>query len=253
MEMRIGAAIVGAIMWAALTACGGPKALGEETTMETMVSFRTKELDVATLRALVDDAAFAKVMSLDIAKHPLGAEALAVLATSPNAAGLRSLNARQIAAGDAGAKALAGSASVGVETLYLGDNGITPAGVQSLLASELASKLEILHLDQNPLGNEGAMALGSATRLARLKYLDLTSTGVGDEGVKALVASPRLGALEELVLTFNDVTPAAFEGLLSPTALPALRVLTVSQGSLDKVTLHKLANARPGLTVELAP
>jgi len=246
----VGGVVAGLLM----AACGEKKAKDErEGEMETMVTFRGKPLEIAQLRSLVEDEAFARVISLDIAKHELGPEGLGAVSASPHAGGLRSLNARATGAGDVGVGALARSGSVRAQDLYLGDNGVTATGIEALAGSEALRAATLLQLDQNPIGDAGAKALAASPQVEGLVELHLSLSKIGDEGARALVASPRLRSLEQLVLQFNPFGPDALSGLLEPSALPALRSLTVSPESLDEASRAALKKARPGLELITAP
>jgi len=72
--------------------------------------------------------------------------------------------------GDAGVSAL-GESLWPLESLRLGSNGITDAGVLALLDQAEIASLKLLHLSNNPITDRGALALASSPYLDGLSSL----------------------------------------------------------------------------------
>src|SRR5262249_7996717 len=76
----------------------------------------------------------ARLTGLDLSHNPIGTVGARLLASSPNAGGLKWLNLKGCAIDDAGAQALAKSPHLGnLETLWLMHNPIGPAGLRALI------------------------------------------------------------------------------------------------------------------------
>jgi Ran GTPase-activating protein (RanGAP) involved in mRNA processing and transport len=166
---------------------------------------------------------------------------MAHLADSPHLRRLRILALYRNNLGDAGAEHLARAGWLsGVQTLELGDNGLSGRGVRALAlstafhpvclrlgnnqpdaealsalaSSPSAARLVNLALDSCQLGTQAAAALADATGLGALRCLDLNDNPLGDEGAAELARASWLGHLAGLKVNGCGLTPAG-EELLS--------------------------------------
>ncbi|MER7188206.1 hypothetical protein ABT404_53620 [Streptomyces hyaluromycini] len=117
---------------------------------------------------------------LDLCKQGVGAAGAALIAEAlgEGPTPVRHLLLGTDALGDEGAEAVAGSGA-GVETLYLGCNGIT-AGGACRIADQLRASPQVVTgvwLKRNPLGAGGGQAAAELIESARsLRTLDLAQT-----------------------------------------------------------------------------
>jgi hemoglobin-like flavoprotein/Ran GTPase-activating protein (RanGAP) involved in mRNA processing and transport len=166
-----------------------------------------------------------------------------VLASSPFARRLKTLDVSDNALGDAGLAAMIGATHLsGLRVLRLARNGIGAAG--SMLLGGAPPDLGVLDLSANPLGPAGAAALALVVPRLELASIDVSGCGIGDEALAQILAgSPsleRLGAAESgvspaLVAHLSSVGPGRLQevdlsgnglpadSLLDLAALPALR------------------------------
>ena len=126
-----------------------------------------------------------------------------------------------------------------LQTLMLGDSGLTDEGLQHL--SRLR-RLEYLYLG----GNEGVTGEGlkALSGLSQLELLDLSGTRVPDEGLRHLRG---LTMLSKLDLSCTPVTDAAIDDIV---ALPALKQISLIYTGLTADGVAKLEARRPKLRVD---
>ncbi|WP_190080651.1 ribonuclease inhibitor [Streptomyces longisporoflavus] len=191
---------------------------------------------------------------LDLCKQSLGAEGAALVAEAlrgDGAAGaegrspVRHLLLGTDGLGDEGAAVAAQAASgdagpTGVETLYLGCNGIT-AGGACRIADQLRASPQVVTgvwLKRNPLGAQGGAAAGELIESVRaLRTLDLVQTGLDAAGtavlVDALLAAADAGRrVERVFLGGNALGPRGAVPLGELIARGGVRELYVSAAGL---------------------
>lgn len=154
--------------------------------------------------------------------------------------------------GDAGAATVAASAgSTGVETLYLGCNGIT-AGGACRMADQLRGSPQAvgaLWLKRNPLGPAGGAAAADLVEAApRLRTLDLVQTGLTAAGlvrlVDALIAAAGNGRrFERIYLGGNPLGAPGGEALAGLITAGAVEELYVSAAGLGDAGADALSGA----------
>lgn len=165
--------------------------------------------------------------------------------------------------GDQGAATVAAAAGPkGLETLYLGCNGVTAGGVcrmaDNLRASPQAAATGVgaVWLKRNPLGPAGGPAAAQLVEAAPgLRTLDLVQTGLDPDGLAplaaALLAAPAAGrGFDRLHVGGNRLGPAGAAALAPLLAAGALAELSLSAAGLgdagaDLLTAA-LAAAPPG-------
>ncbi|MEV8314259.1 ribonuclease inhibitor [Streptomyces sp. NPDC059900] len=188
---------------------------------------------------------------LDLCKQSLGAEGAALVADALRGEGaevrfpVRHLLLGTDGLGDEGAAIAAEAASgeagpTGVETLYLGCNGITASGA-CRVADQLRASPQVvtgLWLKRNPLGPPGGAAAGELIASVRtLRTLDLVQTGLDAAGaavlVDALLAAADTGRrVERVFLGGNALGTAGAAPLAALVAGGGVRELYVSAAEL---------------------
>lgn len=206
---------------------------------------------------------------LDLCKQSIGARGAALVAGALRAdraehePAVRHLLLGTDALGDEGAAVAAAAATgeagpTGVETLYLGCNGIT-AGGACRIADQLRASPQVvtgLWLKRNPLGPGGGAAATELIESVRtLRTLDLVQTGLDAAGTAvladALLAAAGNGrAVERVFLGGNPLGPSGAAPLAELIARGAVRELYVSAAGLgDEGALliaQALERAEPG-------
>lgn len=189
---------------------------------------------------------------LDLCKQGLGARGAAlvaeVLAQGPSP--VRHLLLGTDALGDDGAAAVAGTGA-GVETLYLGCNGITSGGA-CRIADQLRASPRVVTgvwLKRNPLGGGGGRAAAELIEAAgSLRTLDLVQTGLDASGVlvlaDALLAAAGNGRrIERLFVGGNPLGARGAEALAALIEAGAIDELYVSAARLGDAGALRLADA----------
>ncbi len=158
----------------------------------------------AGFQALVASPALAELEALNVTGNRIGPGGLAVL--QDRLPKLRSLVLTSNNLETGGITALAGWKHLrNLETLYLGNCGLTTVGVGHLLDAGPLTKLVKLALASNKLGNEiGATLAGKAMQLPALRHLDLQRTGIGTVGATQ-VSQALLPALKRIDLRANRI------------------------------------------------
>jgi uncharacterized protein (TIGR02996 family) len=149
--------------------------------------------------------ALANVRALNVTSNRLGPDAVAALGN--HLPSCRSLVLTNNKIENAGITGLTKWKHLGkLETLYLGNCGLTAAGVQRLLDGPPLASLGKLALADNKLGNEiGGMFESKARQLPALRHLDLVKTGLQTAGAKPLT---RLSQVKKLDLRSNRIDAA---------------------------------------------
>lgn len=198
---------------------------------------------------------------LDLCKQSLGAEGAALVAdalrgSAEQRPAVRHLLLGTDGLGDEGA-ALAAAATTGeagptgVETLYLGCNGIT-AGGACRIADQLRASPQVVTgvwLKRNPLGPQGGAAATELIQSVRtLRTLDLVQTGLDAAGAAvladALLAAAGTGRrVERVFLGGNQLGPQGAAPLGELIALGGVRELYVSAAQLGDGGVLLLAQA----------
>ena len=204
-----------------------------------------ERLDFAAGTALPDGR-------LDLCKQALGAVGAAMVADalSQGPSPVRHLLLGTDALGDDGAAAVAG-AGTGVETLYLGCNGVTEGGA-CRIADQLRASPQVVTgvwLKRNPLGGGGGRAAAELIDAARsLRTLDLVQTGLDAAG--ATVVADALSAaagngrrIERLFVGGNPLGEAGARALAEVIAAGAVDELYVSAARLGDGGALSLAAA----------
>lgn len=145
---------------------------------------------------------------------------------------------------------MAGSGA-GVETLYLGCNGIT-AGGACRIADQLRASPQVVTgvwLKRNPLGGGGGRAAAELVESARsLRTLDLVQTGLDADGAAVLADALLVAAdggrrIERLFVGGNPLGEAGARALAAAVAQGAVDELYVSAARLGDAGALLLADA----------
>lgn len=205
-----------------------------------------RRLDFAAGTALPDGR-------LDLCKQQLGPGGAAEVARALRPDGpVRHLLLGTDGLGDAGAAAVAERAGeAGVETLYLGCNTLTSAGVCSLADNLRASPSAVtgVWLKRNPLGaGAGDAAARLLAQVRELRTLDLVQTGLEPSGAaalaEALVAAARDGRpVERLYAGGNPLGPAGARALAPVVAAGACGELYLAAAGLGDAGAAELTGA----------
>lgn len=167
-----------------------------------------------SLRGKLSSARLRGVRALEL-RVAAGGDAVALdLAESPNLSGLRELNLQ------------ASSWPVPGLTLYTGlpaTHLLTAAGARALAAAPQLAGLEELVLAQNAIGSGGVKALVNAPW--KLELLDVSANQLDDEALVAIAGAAGLGSLKTLILGSGQFTPKGLEALAKSRALPVLEAL----------------------------
>lgn len=189
---------------------------------------------------------------LDLCKQALGPEGGARVAEALRPGLLRHVLLGTDGLGDAGAVLVTdGVVRSGVETLYLGCNGITAGGTCSI-AERIAGSPSVVRavwLKRNPLGRAAGTAGAVLVEAARdLRTLDLVQTGLDATGAQVLadalvVAAAGGRAVERLYVSGNDLGPAGARALAGVVAAGAVRELYAAAARLGDGGARALADA----------
>ncbi|MCX4820627.1 ribonuclease inhibitor [Streptomyces sp. NBC_01142] len=184
---------------------------------------------------------------LDLCKQALGPEGAALIAEAlRSSAGESPSPVRQLllgtdGLGDEGAATVAEkTVGAGVETLYLGCNGITAGGACRIADSLRASEHLVggVWLKRNPLGTGGGQAAAELIAAASaLRTLDLVQTGLDPAGLavlaEALLTAAAAGRhIERIFIGGNPLGPAGAAPLAALIAGGAVGELYVSAAQL---------------------
>lgn len=193
---------------------------------------------------------------LDLCKQALGPEGAAAVAEAlrqaPATGAVRHLLLGTDGLGDTGAAAVTErTGGTGVETLYLGCNGITAGGACRIADNLRASPQAVtgVWLKRNPLGGGAGEAGAGLVESARsLRTLDLVQTGLDPAGLAvladALVVAARSGrAVERLFVGGNALGTAGAACLGTVITAGAVAELYVSAAGLGDEGALVLAEA----------
>jgi hypothetical protein len=195
---------------------------------------------------------------LDLCKQDVGPDGAAlVMAALPAPlprvpAPVRHLLLGTDALGDAGAATVAaGAGTSGVETLYLGCNGITAGGACRMADQLRASPQAVsaVWLKRNPLGPAGGAAGADLVEAAALlRTLDLVQTGLTVDGlarvVDALIAAAGAGRrFERIYVGGNPLGALGAEALARLVSVGAVGELYVSAAGVGDAGADALSDA----------
>ncbi|MFE5613942.1 hypothetical protein [Streptomyces sp. NPDC056524] len=193
---------------------------------------------------------------LDLCKQALGPEGAALIAEAlgetAGPARVRHLLLGTDGLGDEGAADVAEkTVGAGVETLYLGCNGITAGGACRIADSLRASEHVVsgVWLKRNPLGTQGGSAAADLVAAASgLRTLDLVQTGLDPAGLavlaEALLAAAASGRrIERLFAGGNPLGRAGAVPLAALLSAGAVAELYVSAARLGDDGALLLADA----------
>lgn len=190
---------------------------------------------------------------------PLAPPSLTGKLSSGRLRGVRALELRVAAGGDAAALDLAESPNLeGVRalnlqasawpvpdlTLYTGAPAthlLTAVGARALAAAPQLLGLTQLVLASNALGNEGVQALVNAPW--ELELLDVSTNQLDDAALLEIAGAGRLGSLKTLILGSGKFTPKGLEALAKSKALPALETLEFDGSELGPKGIDALFRA----------
>jgi hypothetical protein len=190
---------------------------------------------------------------------PLAPPSLTGKLSSPRWRGVRALELRIPAGGDAAALDLAASENLsGLReldlqasswpvpdlTLYTGVSSthlLTAAGARALASAPHLASLTHLRLAPNAIGSEGVKALVNAPW--KLELLDVSTNQLDDVALLAIAESPQLGSLKSLVLGSGIFTPKGLEALAKSKALPSLETLEFDGSQLGPKGLAAFLSA----------
>ncbi len=155
-------------------------------------------------KALIESPALTNVQALNVTGNRIGPEGIATLQSHLPACRALVLTNNKLE--NAGITGLTQWKHLGqLETLYLGNCGLTAAGVDRLLDGPPLGKLVKLALADNKLGNDvGATFAAKAHKLPALRHLDLVKTGIGTTGAKH-VAEALLPTVKKIDLRSNRI------------------------------------------------
>jgi len=220
----------------------GPNPYGKYYFIDTITTFEE-------FRSLIEGPAFADADSLRYGKLAFGDRGLEVIASSSHVGNLRRVYAEDTGATDIGLRALAYSATLQLEQLYLSRNSISADGLQSLMSGPATSRLTVLRLNGNQFGDRGIAVIASAEHALNLRELFVANVAMTDDGLLALCASRHLRSLEWLEITTSRVTPKSLLGVLDPNCMPKLEFLEVDKRNLGPGFVELAAQKRPGLRI----
>ena len=180
----------------------------------------SRGLDRATdaeIALLAQSPNVAGLVTLKVTTAALGETALRSLGSSPHLVRLRRLALFDCQLGDAALVRFAESSLLGqLERLELAGNRLGDAGVTALARSPACARLTRLLLWSNhAVGDAAAAALANSPHMANLTELDLRYTAVGDAGALALAKSPHFTKLGALRLSGERIGEAGRAALRS--------------------------------------
>ena len=108
------------------------------------------------------------------------------------------------------------------EELALGDAGLSPRVVVSLVTDDAATSLRRLDLSGNPLSLSAVAAIAGSKTLGNLEVLNLSNTGLGDEGAALIARSRTLRSLVSLRMRDDGITPNGLSTFLDELQLPRI-------------------------------
>lgn len=177
----------------------------------THLDLRDTTIPLAGFRRFVEHEAFGRLQQLRL-DEPLSDEHIRLLAASPQAAGLRSLDLRQRMSGYDGLIALSQSPWCN-RLCELSINNVSPEGIRAFAKSENFSRLHTFAFQSDDLG-PCFDALAEASNLPALTNLSAyaSTMKMGEESLPRLLASPHLRTLSYLDI-FEPQTAECKEAL----------------------------------------
>jgi uncharacterized protein (TIGR02996 family) len=167
------------------------------------------KLTPAEVRILLDAWADRHLPILRLAGK-IGNEGMAVLASHPTAAKIRTLDLRGAGLTTTGIREMCASPYLTqVKSLDLSSNSIKDTGLKALLRWPHLSGVRNLILTRTKLSDRGAAALAECPALVELRRLHVDYNNIGAPGCRALARSPHLTRLTSLNLHDNPGAKSA--------------------------------------------
>jgi uncharacterized protein (TIGR02996 family) len=165
---------------------------------ELRLSARHSPADLSALGQFLERLALVPLRSLRLSWIPIAAATLARLLDGTNQWGLEELSLNSCHLTEEHAQVIAESPGArGLLSLDLGDNGDCDSA--ALFSGQPLPSLVHLALNWTTLGSEGARVFASAVGWDRLRSLDISETELGQRSLQTLLKSPNLLRLNWLV------------------------------------------------------
>jgi uncharacterized protein (TIGR02996 family) len=201
------------------------------------------DVDGRTVQALLQSKTLVNLERLSLRRTRMCGDDPKIVAKTPNASRLRSLNLHDNQCNDEGVTALANSPHLSnLSELDLGYTVISPAAIANLAGTPLLPRLRRLELGSN-YGQGGPMAAALAAMPHQLYELGLGYTDAADEGAIALANSPASTHLRVLNLFCCGVKTTGAEAIANSPHLANLTHLNLGHNFLDAKGIAALAKS----------
>jgi len=194
------------------------KALARMPCNFAVLHFRSCEVSLTGVRALIDSPHLVNLTELDLGYNDIGDEILALLSQS--------------------------SLVTKIVDLSLCSGRISEIGVRALTKISGSCCLARLDLGLNPIGDAGAKELAKSKLAGNLTHLNLCDTKISAVGVRALAKSPHLVNLVSLNLRSNQLNDTAVSTLAQSRVLTNLITLELGCNQVGDAGLSALAKSR---------
>lgn len=214
------AALLGDEEAAALAAC--PHLRGVAS-----LYLRHNRIGPAGLGALVRSPHWGPMERLGVNGNPVGDDGVALLSRSPWLRHLVFLDLGGTHLGDNGLRSLAKGRPGRLETLKVGGNHFSAAGIRALGNCVAFTGLRKLSFKWARLDRRAVRALAAAPSFTGLRSLNLYMTGLDDELACELARSPHLHNLQQLELHHNPIGPRGAAALAGSAVLESVEWLGI--------------------------